>query len=152
MVMRMLAIVCPGLAGLRAMVMRMLAIVCPGLAGLRAMVMRMLVIVCPGLAGLRAMVMRMLVIVHVRMAGSGPATFRMHVIMVVGAGVRLRRLHCGRVAMRRPAGLRHRGGDTSRVHLARIGATCAVAAGRAGSFAVGTLGVGHQNLLDSLTV
>nr|WP_237743421.1 hypothetical protein [Burkholderia stagnalis] len=115
---------------------------------------RVIVVMCAGIARLRAMVVRMimLVLVFVHMAGCGPVTVRMRVIMFMAARMRLRRLHCGRIAVRLPAGLRRRGGDTRRVHLARIGAACAGAAGRAGSFVVGTLGVGHQNLLDSLTV
>jgi len=65
-------------------------------------------------------------------------------IMVVAA-------RCG-VAVRVLAGRRHLVGNGRRVRVARVGAARVGAAGMAVSWVVGTLGVGHDNLLYGLTV
>jgi hypothetical protein len=57
-----------------------------------------------------------------------------------------------RAAMRVLAGLRRRVGHGCRLPAARIRAAGIGAAGVAVSRVVGTLGVGHDNLLDGLTV
>jgi hypothetical protein len=57
-----------------------------------------------------------------------------------------------RAAMRVLAGLRRRVGHGYRLPAARIRAAGIGAAGVAVSRVVGTLGVGHDNLLDGLTV
>nr|WP_241240939.1 hypothetical protein [Burkholderia cenocepacia] len=51
------------------------------------------------------------------------------------------------MAVRALAGRRHRVGNGRRLHVARIGATRIGAAGMTVSWVVGTLGVGHDNLL-----
>ncbi|CAI8692242.1 LigA [Burkholderia sp. IT-111MI5] len=81
---------------------------------------------------------RMIVIVIV------PLTTAVVVIMVMAA-------RCG-VAVRVLAGRRRRVGNGRRVRVARVGAARVGAAGMAVSWVVGTLGVGHDNLLYGLTV
>ncbi|WP_260463826.1 hypothetical protein [Burkholderia sp. Bp8963] len=73
----------------------------------------------------------------------------MGMIVAIAACMRFRRLRGGFPAACSPAGIRHRGGDTHRERIVRVGAA---RAGCAVSFVVGTLGVGHHNLLNSLTV
>ncbi|HEM7883342.1 TPA: hypothetical protein U2L35_001738 [Burkholderia cenocepacia] len=56
------------------------------------------------------------------------------------------------MAVRVLAGHRHRVGNGRRLRVARIGAARIGAAGMTVSRVVGTLGVGHDNLLCGLTV
>ena len=69
------------------------------------------------------------------------------VVMVVTAPMRLRTA-CGPVAVRVLAGRRHRVGNGRRLRVARIGAARIGAAGMTVSWVVGTLGIGHDNLLN----
>nr|WP_244101681.1 hypothetical protein [Burkholderia ambifaria] len=73
------------------------------------------------------------------------------VVMVVTASIRLRAARC-RVAVRVLAGRRRRIGDGRRLRVARVGAAGRGAAGMTVSWVVGTLRVGHDNLLYGLTV
>ncbi|HIA2339950.1 TPA: hypothetical protein ACVAA2_000537, partial [Burkholderia contaminans] len=81
-------------------------------------------------------------------------TNRMRVIMimimvvVVAVGMRLRAARCGGLAMRVLAGRRRRLGDGGRIRIVRVGAARSGAAGMTVSWVVGTLGVGHDNLLN----
>ncbi|WP_244272912.1 hypothetical protein [Burkholderia lata] len=62
------------------------------------------------------------------------------VIMVVAAR--------GSLAVRVLAGRRRRIGDGGRIRIVRVGAARGAAAGMTVSWVVGTLGVGHDNLLN----
>jgi len=73
------------------------------------------------------------------------------VVMVVTASIRLRAARC-RVTMRVLAGRRPRIGNGRRLRVARVGAAGRGAAGMTVSWVVGTLRVGHDNLLYGLTV
>ncbi|WP_354168951.1 hypothetical protein [Burkholderia sp. 567] len=73
------------------------------------------------------------------------------VIMLVTASIRLRAARC-RVTMRVLAGRRPRIGNGRRLRVARVGAAGRGAAGMTVSWVVGTLRVGHDNLLYGLTV
>nr|WP_244103217.1 hypothetical protein [Burkholderia ambifaria] len=82
-----------------------------------------------------------------------PRTVRGRVIVVVlvTASIRLRAARC-RVTMRVLAGRRPRIGNGRRLRVARVGAAGRGAAGMTVSWVVGTLRVGHDNLLYGLTV
>ncbi|HIH2620178.1 TPA: hypothetical protein ACYLIB_004111 [Burkholderia cenocepacia] len=56
------------------------------------------------------------------------------------------------MAVRALAGRRRRVGNSRRLRVARLGAARVGAAGMTVSWVVGTLGVGHDNLLCGLTV
>ncbi|HGL6715193.1 hypothetical protein NTJ56_00670 [Burkholderia contaminans] len=79
-------------------------------------------------------------------------TTRMRVIMVMlvvmAVGMRLRAARCGGLAMHALAGRRRRLGDGGRIRIVRVGAARSGAAGMTVSWVVGTLGVGHDNLLN----
>ncbi|MCA8155742.1 hypothetical protein LGM72_27340 [Burkholderia contaminans] len=79
-------------------------------------------------------------------------TTRMRMIMVMlvvlAVGMRLRAARCGGLAMRVLAGRRRRLGDGCRIRIVRVGAARGGAAGMTVSWVVGTLGVGHDNLLN----
>jgi hypothetical protein len=83
-------------------------------------------------------------IVRARRAVPMPVVVRMIVIMVVAARCSL--------AVRALAGRRRRVGNGRRLRVVRIGAARIGAAGMTVSWVVGTLGVGHDNLLCGLTV
>ncbi|HEM7877657.1 TPA: hypothetical protein U2L31_004062 [Burkholderia contaminans] len=70
------------------------------------------------------------------------------VLVVVAVGMRLRAARCGGLAMRVLAGRRRRLGDGGRTRIVRVGAARRGAAGMTVSWVVGTLGVGHDNLLN----
>ncbi|VWD48782.1 hypothetical protein BCO18430_07310 [Burkholderia contaminans] len=70
------------------------------------------------------------------------------VLVVVAVGMRLRAARCGGLAMRVLAGRRRRIGDGGRTRIVRVGAARGGAAGMTVSWVVGTLGVGHDNLLN----
>nr|WP_254608631.1 hypothetical protein [Burkholderia lata] len=72
----------------------------------------------------------------------------MIVVVIVVMGTRLRAARCGDLAVRVLAGLRRRVGDGGRIRIVRIGAARSGAAGMTVSWVVGTLGVGHDNLLN----
>ena len=72
----------------------------------------------------------------------------MFVIVVVAVGLRLRATRCGGLAMRVLTGRRRRLGDGRRIRIVRVGAARSGAAGMTVSWVVGTLGVGHDNLLN----
>nr|WP_256218027.1 hypothetical protein [Burkholderia contaminans] len=72
----------------------------------------------------------------------------MLVVVVVAVGMRLRAARCGGLAMRVLAGRRRRLGDGGRIRIVRVGAARSGAAGMTVSWVVGTLGVGHDNLLN----
>ncbi|WP_448168097.1 hypothetical protein [Burkholderia ambifaria] len=76
---------------------------------------------------------------------------RVIVVMLVTASIRLRAARC-RVAVRVLAGRRPRIGNGRRLRVARVGAAGRGAAGMTVSWVVGTLRVGHDNLLCGLTV
>ncbi|WP_254640589.1 hypothetical protein [Burkholderia pyrrocinia] len=99
---------------------------------------RMIVIVVVACIVMTGMVVRALGTVPMRVAACRV------VIMVMAA-------RCG-VAVRVLAGRRRRVGNGRRVRVARVGAARVGAAGMAVSWVVGTLGVGHDNLLYGLTV
>ncbi|MEK7890039.1 hypothetical protein AAB992_23305 [Burkholderia contaminans] len=69
-------------------------------------------------------------------------------LVVVAVGMRLRAARCGGLAMRVLAGRRRRLGDGGRIRIVRVGAARSGAAGMTVSWVVGTLGVGHDNLLN----
>ncbi|WP_244110028.1 hypothetical protein [Burkholderia arboris] len=83
-------------------------------------------------------------IVRARRAVPMPVVVRMIVIMVVAARCSL--------AVRALAGRRRRVGNGRRLRVVRIGAARIGATGMTVSWVVGTLGVGHDNLLCGLTV
>lgn len=108
-------------------------------------------------AVLVCMVMTMVVVVFLAAAvaatgAAGMALFtnRMRVIMlvVVAVGMRLRAARCGDLAVRVLAGRRRPLGDGRRIRIVRVGAARSGAAGMTVSWVVGTLGVGHDNLLN----
>ena len=69
-------------------------------------------------------------------------------VIVVVVGLRLRATRCGGLAMRVLTGRRRRLGDGRRIRIVRVGAARSGAAGMTVSWVVGTLGVGHDNLLN----
>ncbi|WP_346779023.1 hypothetical protein [Burkholderia sp. Ac-20384] len=102
----------------------------------------MLVVVCmivivAGIAML-GMPMRTRCTVHMRIV----VCMAVIVIMVVVVAAR------GSLAVRVLAGRRRRIGDGGRIRIVRVGAARSGAAGMTVSWVVGTLGVGHDNLLN----
>lgn len=77
-------------------------------------------------------------------------TTRVPVIMfkIVAARMRLRAARCSDLTVRVLAGHRRRIGDGGRIRIVRVGAARGGAAGMTVSWVVGTLGVGHDNLLN----
>ncbi|WP_233623370.1 hypothetical protein [Burkholderia seminalis] len=80
------------------------------------------------------------VVVRTRRAVLMRVVVRMIVIMVAAAR--------GNLAVRALAGRRRRIGNGRRLRVARVGAACIGAAGVTVSRVAGTLGVGHDNLLN----
>nr|WP_240159282.1 MULTISPECIES: hypothetical protein [unclassified Burkholderia] len=72
----------------------------------------------------------------------------MIMFMIVAARMRLRAARCSDLAVRVLAGRRRRIGNGRRIRIVRVGAARGAAAGMTVSWVVGTLGVGHDNLLN----
>jgi len=84
--------------------------------------------------------------VHMRFTSCMVVIVRVAVIVVMVVAAR------GSLAVRVLAGRRRRAGNGRQLRVARVGAARIGAAGMTVSWVVGTLGVGHDNLLCGLTV